>query len=769
LKGITDNIKSIIVVALVVILAVLSGMRLMEIQVVGDEDIKSPDSKYGPGTSVYTRDIKATRGEIMDYNGNIIVKNEARCDLVLRKAFFPEDLKEGNKSLIGLYKALLERGYVVEETLPISKDRPYVFTTDDPSELISSLNLNVYATAENCVDKLISDYQIDDSYSDEDKRIIAGLRYEMTVQDFSYEYDMLLAKGVDEKTVVEMKELSNFYKGIEAVEAFDRKIERGDILPHEIGTVGPIYAEEYDELKNQGYAMNDQLGKSGIEQAMEKELRGTNGEEEIVLKDGNVVDIKTLTHTETGATVKLTVDGNFQLKLQGILDNFLKNFPSINPKPGILDAKKGAIAVIDVKTGAVRGMATAPTYNLKDYAENFDYFLQAENSPLLNRATWGQYRPGSTFKTITATAGLNEGIVNGETSFYCNHDFKYHGGDYACTGWHQNIAVRRAIEVSCNVYFYELSDRLGIDTITRYAKLYGLGEPTGIETGDAAGYLCNPETFAAHGQPWYIGSVIQAGIGNQDCGMTPLQMAVVAGTIANRGVRYKPYLVDSLHEYGTGNLISETQPTIAEKITLNYDYVYDYIIGGMIDAAKNMPAQYSLGNLGYTVAIKTGTPQTGVNLEKQNSFFIGFAPADEPEVAFAGVIEDGEYSKYMIRDILLAYQQCYGLNGVKPTVTALPKEVRPVLSTTTTTTTTTTTSGTTETTTSSSGGQNTSSTTAAYPTYPVYTDPVSPTEPSSEPVTATPTEPAAQPTEPETPVPTAAPTAAEPPEPPQEQ
>ena len=193
--------------------------------------------------------------------------------------------------------------------------------------------------------------------------------------------------------------------------------------------------------------------------------------------------------------------------------------------------------------------------------------------------------------------------------------------------------------------------------------------------------------------------------------------------------------MDSFHEYGTGNLISETQPTIAEKITLNYDYVYDYIIGGMIDAAKNMPAQYSLGNLGYTVAIKTGTPQTGVNLEKQNSFFIGFAPADDPEVAFAGVIEDGEYSKYMIRDILLAYQQCYGLNGVKPTVTAMPKEVRPVPSTTTTTITTTTTSGTTETTTSSSGGQNTSSTSAAYPTYPSTQTRYS-YRASSEPVTA---------------------------------
>ena len=187
-----------------------------------------------------------------------------------------------------------------------------------------------------------------------------------------------------------------------------------------------------------------------------------------------------------------------------------------------------------------------------------------------------------------------------------------------------------------------------------------------------------PETFAENGIPWYIGYVIQAGIGNQDCGMTPLQMAVVAATIANRGVRYKPYLVDSLYEYGSGKLISKTQPTIAEKININYDYVYDYIIGGMIDASKNMPAQYSITDLGFDVAIKTGTPQVGADTNDQNSFFIGFAPADNPEVAFAGVIEHGEYSKYMIRDILLAYQECYGLNGVPPKSQSLPEEVRPV-------------------------------------------------------------------------------------------
>jgi penicillin-binding protein 2 len=232
---------------------------------------------------------------------------------------------------------------------------------------------------------------------------------------------------------------------------------------------------------------------------------------------------------------------------------------------------------------------------------------------------------------------------------------------------------------------------LGIDNITKYAKLYGLGSHTGIETGDAEGYLCNPETFAEHGQEWYIGYVIQAGIGNQDCGMTPLQMAVVANTIANRGVRYEPYLVDSYYSYGTNNLIKKTEPTIAQQIELNTPDLYDYIVGGMIDAARSMPARYSLTDLGYDVAIKTGTPQTGADLNEQNSFFIGFAPADNPEVAFAGVIESGEYSKYMIRDLLIAYQECYGLNGVKPSKQKLPEEIRPELTTTTSTTTTTTT------------------------------------------------------------------------------
>lgn len=667
MKNLSDSIKSAAIVSLVLLTGGLSAMRLMEIQIAGGDDIVNPYYNNDVPSFVYTNEIKATRGEIIDYSGNTIVANKTSTNILLQRALFPEDLQEGNRILLGAYNALKESGYTFEESLPITKSQPYSFTDKDTAELVSQLNLNVYATAENCVDKLISDYEIDKEYSDEEKRIIAGMRYEMLARDFSYSNDLILAKNVDADTVIKMKELSNVLRGVNAIQTADREILIGDILPHEIGTVGPIYAEEYEELKDSGYALNDVVGKNGIELAMETQLRGINGSQEITVQNGSISQIKTIEEAQSGQTVKLTIDGTYQKKLQGILDNFLANFQNINSNPALKDVNCGAIVVLDAKTGAVKGMATAPTYNLIDYNENYEDYLNAENSPLINRATYGLYRPGSTFKTITATAGLNEGIVNGETTFTCLHDYRFIDTDYSCTGHHNDIAVTRALEVSCNIYFYELSQKLTIDNITKYAKLYGLGQHTGIETGDAKGYLANPETFVQNGQTWYVGYVLQAAIGNIDCGMTPLQMAVVANTIANEGVRYQPYLVDSLYDYGTSELLFKTPVTVAEEIEQNYDDVYSLIEQGMINASHNMPGQHSLSNLGFDVAIKTGTPQVGENNE-QNSFFIGYAPADDPEIAFAGVIEGGDYSKYMIRDIILAYQECYGLGGTAPTI-----------------------------------------------------------------------------------------------------
>lgn len=668
MKGFAEHIKLALTVAFVLLLGILSAVRLMKIQIVGDDEIiKNPQSNSG--AFVYTKNIKSTRGEIVDYSGNPIICNSTAYNVVIEKALFPEDNKTGNRILLETYQILLNHGYEFKDSIPISKTFPYVFlpdSDDDAAELKSSINLNVYATAENCIDKIIDDYDISDEYSDDEKRIIAGLRYELILKDFAYSNDFIFAENIDIETLIEIKEKSTVLRGVNVVEAAVREITQGDIIPHEIGTVGPIYADEYDELKQKGYALNDVVGKSGIEKVMEETLRGSNGQEEISILNGAVVDEKTTVDTVEGKTVKITINSGYQKELQNILVNFINNFQSINQNPKLKNIKCGSLVVLDAKTGAVRGMATAPTYNLNDYKKDYEKILNSENSPLLNRATYGLYRPGSTFKTITATAGLNEGLVNGQTSFFCGQDYKYIDTVVHCTGYHGNISVARAIEVSCNIYFYELAQRLTIDGISKYATLYGLGQNTGIETGDAAGYLATPEEHERLGMEWYVGYVLQAGIGNAESGVTPLQMACVANTLANKGVRYKPFIIDGIYEYGTDNCLEKTEKTIAEQIPLNYDYVYDYIEEGMIDASHNVPAAYSLSNLGFDVAIKTGTPETGGG-RIQDSFFIGYAPVNDPEIAFAGVIEGGDYSKYMIRDLILAYQKYYGLNGVAPT------------------------------------------------------------------------------------------------------
>ncbi len=667
MNKLTDSLKSAVIVALVLFLGTVSALRLMELQVVDGSEQLPVNRKSSSLT--YTRSVPATRGEIVDYKGNVIIGNSLKNDIILHAALFPEDKKQGNEILLNTYNELHKRGFDVKLDIPVSDSTPYVFTGDDGEndDLKSRLNLNVYATAENCIDKLISDYEIDDSYSRDEKWLIAAMRYELLIKDFSYSNDFVLAEDVDNATVIEMKELGDVLCGVDAVQSAKRNIIVGNVMPHEIGTVGPIYADEYEELKSEGYAMNDVVGKGGIESAMEKELRGQKGSEKVTVTDGSISEVSTEKEAVSGNTVRLTVDGEYQVRLQNILDNFLANFQRINSKKELRgkDLHCGAIVVLDTKDNAVRGLATAPTYDLNDYKNDYDSVLNAENTPLVNRATDGLYLPGSTFKTITATAGLNEGTVDGNTTFFCNRHLDYMGTEYHCTGNHGAISMSRAIEVSCNIYFYELSSRLTIDNITKYASLYGLGQHTGIETGDAAGYLSNPETYSQRGEQWYIGYVLQAGIGNIGWGITPLQMACVASTVANEGVRYKPHLVDSLLDYGTDNVSMETEPVISEQIELNHDYVYDYIEQGMIAASHNMPARYSISNLGFDVAIKTGTPQTD-NKGGQNSFFIGYAPADDPEMAFAGVIEGGEYSKYMIRDIITAYRDCYGLNGSAP-------------------------------------------------------------------------------------------------------
>lgn len=205
---------------------------------------------------------------------------------------------------------------------------------------------------------------------------------------------------------------------------------------------------------------------------------------------------------------------------------------------------------------------------------------------------------------------------------------------------------------------------MNIDRLAKYAEYYGFGQNTGIEIGDGAGVFATPDTFAQRKLEWQAGLVVQAAIGQSETSVTPLQMAMQASTIANKGVRYQPYLVDSVYTYNMEELVRRTEPVIAAQIPDETGYTFDAVTQGMKQAAAFVPysypdvkdyyTDYLLTNLPKEAAIKTGTPQM-TSKEDTGSAFIGFYPADEPEIAFSGFIEHGEYSKFMIRQLIDAY------------------------------------------------------------------------------------------------------------------
>lgn len=643
----------------------LCVIDLMKIQIVdGAEYLEKTLT-----TRMATQVISSPRGEIVDRDGDEIVSNKTGFNVVVEKAFFPSDDKEINRVINGIARILSEDGVAWIDTLPITAEQPYEYLEardTDVVKLKKNIGVQHYATADDCIAELYKSYEIDESYTEREKRIIAGVRYEMFIRSFSLSNRYTFAEDIPMDTVVRLKEASYTLDGMDIIEEAIRIYAAGDVAPHLIGTVGAIDADEYAENKENGYALNDVIGKSGIEKAMEAELRGDKGTRTLELLNGAVVSDTVTEEAVPGNTIQLTLDIDYQRDVQEILENhilWLNNQTSTKAKG--TEANAGAIVVLDAKNGALLAAATSPTYDINDYLTNYASVVGGENAPLTNRATYGLYRPGSTFKTVTATAGLNEGIINRNSIIRCNNTYTY-WDDYKpkCTGWHGGINVVTAIEKSCNIFFYEVGRIMGIDTLADYAEQYGLGSDVYLETGGYKGYFATPATLQGFGLEWNAGLVVQAAIGQSETGVTPLQMAVQACTIANKGVRYQPHLVDSVHTYNMEEVVSVTKPTVVHTIPDKTGETFDLVIQGMKQAANFVPysypavrdyyTDYLLTSLPQQAAIKTGTPQM-TSSEDTGSAFIGFYPADDPVIAFSGFVEHGEYSKFMIKQIIEAY------------------------------------------------------------------------------------------------------------------
>lgn len=656
-------IRTIVLIFIVFLMLFLCVLRLLKLQIVDGADyLALAETSY-----ISEYEVIATRGQIFDVNNVVLSTNRTVYKVIFQKAFLISGTE--NEVINRAVSILNENNEKWNDSVPVSYTAPYVFTTNDEEELDAfkqRIRVNLDATADNCITELKRKYSINgEKYTEAQQRVIAGIRYEMELKDFSYDNRFTLAEDVCLDTVIRLKEDSLQLSGIDVIEESAREYAESDTAPHVLGTVGALSYEEYQGLKNEGYSYNDIIGTYGIERAMESVLRGENGQRTIARdSNGNAVSDEITKKAEAGDSVRLTIDYNFQNDLQDILANQINWLNNTADRGNDCDA--GAVVVLNAKTGAVLGMASYPTYDLAESVENYNAVLNAKGNPMYNRCINGLYRPGSAFKTITATDGLINGLIDKNSRAGCTGVYTfYSASDYQpkCTGYHLGYDVVNCLKWSCNIFFYDLGRRLGIDELCSFAQKFGYGQNLGLEIGGLSGQMSSPELYEKlRGEPWTDGNTLQAAIGQMDTLVTPLHLSVQALTLANDGVRLKPYLVDSVWNYEGTELIYKTEPEIVEVIE-NQNNSFEIVREGMVAVSTlvTWPTSSSLWNfdyLPYSVAIKTGTAETGDGY--YTSTVMGYYPAENPQIAFGIILEKGEYSRYMVRNIIDAYfYNCY--------------------------------------------------------------------------------------------------------------
>lgn len=637
---------------LLVILVGVIAVRLFQFQIV--EGAQSLEAATRSTSS--TVKVKAARGEIVDRYGRVLATNEVVYNLVLDYNFMKSsNLNDTiNKLLIILQNEKVEWN----DLLPITDSAPYAFEEDrekDVENLKSTLRLNVYATAQNCIDAAIEAYDLAD-YPEDLQRKMIGIRYTMQYQGFSRYARYTFAEEIPVNTVALIEELSRELPGVFIVEQYSRKYLSGNVASAILGSIGPIYAEEYAELKEKGYALDSIVGKSGVEKAFESYLHGTDGKETIIQsEDGSVLEVNTIEEAQAGNTVMLTIDSVLQEKVQNLLADFIESYNATGPESRCTG---GSVVVLDASNNDVLTAATYPNYDINEYRSNYSELAKDEDNPLLNRPFMGLYRPGSTFKPIVAAAALTEGIIGPSSEINCTRKYTYYQSyQPGCLqhGHSGYINVTSALKWSCNIFFYDCGRQLGIDRINQYANYFGLGVDTGLEIAHATGNLSGPDYSAKFGSIWYDeGNTLQAAIGQMDTNVTVLQMATEASTIANRGTRYETHIIRKIVSYDYSETIKETENVTASSFDLS-NASYQAIVSGMIGAGETISGAYNVTDLGYQVAVKTGTPQTSNS--KTNSAVIAFAPVDNPEICIAVMLESGENARYLVRQVLEAYYE----------------------------------------------------------------------------------------------------------------
>ncbi len=645
---------------------VLCVVRLFNLQIVnGDSYKEKADNRF-----IRAYSIKAPRGEIVDTYGRPLVSNSMGYYVQIQS--MDKENSTLNETLSKLMKIFSENEAEFFNDFPIKGNPPgFVFENSEDTEKSAEdwkkkNKLEKYTTEKEIVDYYRERYKISDKYSESETMDIIGVRYTMESKNFSVMNPYTFANNVDMAVVQKIKELSFELKGVSVEVEPVREYRGGTLAAHILGRTGIIYREEYAELKDRGYGMNDIIGKDGLEKVLEKYLKGKDGYKRVEqTRSGNVSQVLSVKEPHTDNYAVLTIDS----ELQRVAEKSLaENIETARAAKG-RDCFSGAAVAVEIGTGSVLAIASLPNYDPAEYTKKYNEFLEDPKKPLFNRALNGAYTPGSTFKPLTAVAALEEGIITPNTIIETKGIYTYYAPSYqpTCLIWknsrrtHGKINVSEAIGASCNYFFYDVGRRLTISNIEKYAGYFGLGEPTGIELSESSGIVAGPTYREKLNAQWYPGDTLQAAIGQSDNMFTPVQLASYVSTLLNKGTRYSLHLVKEIRNYDTGSIAYKREPEIISEHQIS-DSTYEAVKDGMRRVTQDGTARAVFTDFPIAVGGKTGTAEVGNGSD--NVLFVGFAPYENPQIAVAVVLEHGATSRYAAQVARDMFEYYLGLSEV---------------------------------------------------------------------------------------------------------
>lgn len=682
------NLRYNLITILVYIVGIVLIVQLFNLQIVNGKEYRETSNTRLSRETV----IKAARGSIKDRTGNLLVTTKMGFNIELYKTKI--NTTTLNKTILNTIKILENNNDKYINNLPISIE-PFKFTIDDEESQVNwkkENDIKEDATPEQCFYELKEKYKIEQDNILEAYKIMV-VRYEISRNGYSSIRPVTIAKDVSRESAVKLGEQSIYFPGISATNEPMVSYPSGSLASHILGYVGNITETELDGREDT-YGINDVIGKVGIQYVFEEYLRGKDGIKQLDMSvDGTITDEYITQEAVAGSDVILTIDANLQAATEKALANNIKKIAGGGFSKRS-DAKAGAAVVMNVKTGEILAMASYPDYEPELFVngisqKKLDEYNKGDN--IFNRAISGVYAPGSTFKMITAIAGLETGVITPTEKINDIGVYKK-AHEPACWIWnsygmsHGWLNVTEAITHSCNYFFYEVGYRATIDNIAKYAKYYGLGEKTNVELPmEEKGIVATRDKAKERGDEWQIGETLSAAIGQSYNSYTPIQMAKYISMLANGGEPIDVTIVKSINDVN-GNQVSKEDITkfVNAKLGLTKEKKenlnikkgnIDAILKGMkgVTSEEGGTAYSTFANFNIELGGKTGSAQTDVQ-GKINGWFVGFAPYEEPEIAVVVLVENagsGSYTAEVARDIL---QEYFGMNmeKVEEDLTAMP-------------------------------------------------------------------------------------------------